>query len=460
MDITQNSSWIWQNSTDMEKANYIISDYLSTIFATPNSHLTEWFGYYNYDTLNSDLNKILVNRADFEGIAITSNHRIEVGYYDLNSTEWHSLGFTDSFNWQQGAMLQWLPANNDRRVIYNFSEDNEYKSRILDIQNGNQKIIKFPIYCIHPSGDFALSLNYKRLYWCRAYHYQPIKDKIFDGNAPYEDGIYKVTFSNNTVELLIDIKDIISIDADDDFKEAKHWIEHIMISPDGSKFVFLHRFSYGNVMSYGTRLFVCDIDGKNLSIVKGWRNFGWSHFGWCTNNKFAIYTYIAPKIGRTNTKPGISTQSNLKSQIISQTKAIIRFLIPHKVLNRIIGKTSYYQFYEIEENNQTVLKKEFRNGYFTIDGHPSFTNDGKYMITDTYPDKKRVQRLLVYNVQTEKTLELARFKAPLSGNPASCDLHPKLSRDNKYVAVDTAHSGRHQLMLFKIEWAKIIDVIG
>lgn len=444
----------------MKNSHYIKSDYLSKVFETHHPHLTEWFGYYNYDTLNKSHDKILVNRAEFEGIAITSDYRIEVGYYDLKNSEWHSIGFTDSFNWQQGAMLQWLPVDNDRYIIYNLSENNEYKSRILDIQTGEEKIIKYPIYGIHPSGDFALSLNYKRLYWCRAYHYQPIKNKKYDGTVSNEDGIYKVTFSNNKVELLVDIKDVISIDADDDFKEAKHWIEHIMISPDGSKFVFLHRFSYGNVMSYGTRLFICNIDGTNLSIVKGWRKFGWSHFGWCTNNKFAIYTYIAPKIGRVDNKPGLSTQTSIKSQIYSFAKKVIRRLIPHKLLNRIVGKASYYQFYEVIEDNQTVLKKEFGSGFFSIDGHPSFTNDGKYMITDTYPDKKGIQRLLIYNVQNGETLELAKFEAPLRGNPASCDLHPKLSRDNTYVAVDTAHSGRHQLMLFKIEWSKIIDAIG
>ena len=49
------------------------------------------------------------------------------------------------------------------------------------------------------------------------------------------------------------------------------------------------------------------------------------------------------------------------------------------------------------------------------------------MITDSYPDSDGNQRLMVFDSQTLKGIIIAKLAAPLYWNPASCDLHPKLS---------------------------------
>ena len=79
------------------------------------------------------------------------------------------------------------------------------------------------------------------------------------------------------------------------------------------------------------------------------------------------------------------------------------------------------------------------------------------MITDTYADKKGWRHLYAYNVQTGKEVELAKFYEPLVGNPARCDLHPKLSRDNNYLTVDTTNTGKHGMEVFRINWKEIIN---
>ncbi len=441
------------------KERFRTTKYAAIVFKTPENELAEWFGYYNYDPLDSSHDRLLVHRANFDGRHITETDIVEIGYYNINSGEWTSLGKTDSFNWQQGSMLQWLPSDCDK-VIYNLSDNKNYKSRVIDIKNKECRDFDFPIYGIGPSGEYALSLDYKRLYWCRAYHYQPIQDPDYDGQIKKGDGIFKLDLKTGKVSLLLPIDRIVEFDPDDDFDQAKHWLEHIMISPDGKRFAFLHRFSYGNVMSYSTRLFICDTDGSNLQIVKDWRKYGWSHFGWCGNSAFAIYTYIAPKVGRLEVKPGVAPEKNLKHKFLRLIKSTAKAIIPRACLNKIVGKTSYYQFYKISSSGNCYLERNLAGGYFKIDGHPSFTYDGHYMITDTYPDNNGWQRLLIYNMSTGKQLELASFEAPLKGNPASCDLHPKLSRDNQYVTVDTAHSGLHQMFVFKLEWDRIKSVIG
>ena len=74
----------------------INSKYIETLFET-DSQYSEWFGYYNYDVINSDATKMLCNRVDFDGRAITNTDIVELGYYDLANgiilqCQTHSIG--------------------------------------------------------------------------------------------------------------------------------------------------------------------------------------------------------------------------------------------------------------------------------------------------------------------------------------------------------------------------------
>ena len=97
----------------------------------------------------------------------------------------------------------------------------------------------------------------------------------------------------------------------------------------------------------------------------------------------------------------------------------------------------------------------FDSKYCRIDGHPSFTRDGTWMLTDTYADKQSWQSLYVYDINRRKATILARFFAFYNGNPASCDLHPKLCNNNNFVVVDTAYNNKHHMIVFKIDWQQI-----
>ena len=123
-----------------------------------------------------------------------------------------------------------------------------------------------------------------------------------------------------------------------------------------------------------------------------------------------------------------------------------------KSVQRLLkGKLSYYQYYQI--NNESIkLIDHFDDKAFAIDGHPSFCMDGRYMVTDTYPDGKGYQHLIVYDIVTRKTVIVAKLYAGLNKKPGSCDLHPKLCKDNNYIAVDTAYDGSHHMILFKLNW--------
>lgn len=419
--------------------------YLKKIFET-DSEYTEWFGYYNYDIISKDGKKMLCNRATFEERAITSNDTIELGWYDLNSKKWNHIATSNSFNWQQCAMLQWMP-NDENKVIYNTAIDNHIKSIIHDIVTNEDTIIDFPTYCVTPDGKYSISLNYERSYWCRAYHYQSVKNPKYDVQIAEDDGIFKVDLEKNTVSRIVRIQDVIAMDAADDFKTAKHWLEHIMINPIGDRIVFLHRYSYGN--AYSTRMFICDIDGKNLQIIDGWKENDWSHFGWKGNREFVIYS-VKKNAFQSNYAKSVQ-KAKSKFSVMSIINWVVHLPGLRIIKDKLKPKDMYYKHY-MEVDGKYCFEQNFDGKLFDIDGHPSFTIDGRYMITDSYPDEAGNQRLIIFDAQTKNGIQVASIPAPLSGTPASCDLHPKLSYNGRYLGIDTAYDGKHHMVLFEIQW--------
>ena len=426
-----------------------IGQQLELVFESK-SDQAEWFGYYNYGVLNADQTKMLCNRADVDGVAVEKGMSIELGYYDIVSGDWHHIGTSDSWNWQQGAMLQWLPRQKEDIAIYNSSQNGRLIAKIHNTTTGEERVINWPIYGITPDGKKSISIELERSYWCRAYHYMSVANPAMDGRVLDSDGIFEIDLEQNTRKRIISIQDIIACDYDSEFEKMKHWLEHVMISPSGKRFCFLHRFSpIDNVYDYTTRVCIANIDGTNLQVVSGWKKYNWSHFWWITDDEFVIYTYENSRFGKLKSLHEIISEKPLSLKKLTQRVSLnLSYKLPMP-LGKLFGRgDSYYQYYTLSEEGLFRLKGKWANKHFRIDGHPSFSVGGEFMITDTYPDKKGFQHLYRFNVKTHKLDDMAQLYAAFSGNSASCDLHPKVSKNN-FIAVDTAYDGRHHLLLFR-----------
>ncbi|MBQ0089036.1 MAG: hypothetical protein KBT27_06870 [Prevotellaceae bacterium] len=444
------------------KYKKINTKYLTTVFETPEG-TGSWFGYYNYDPLNYDQSKLLCQRSSQGACAITKDMSVEIGYYDIPSGKWHSVGVSDSFNWPQGSMLQWIPGTRNK-LIYNTSKNNHHIARIVDVDTNETKDIDWAIYGITPDGKKSITIDMDRAHWTRGYHYESVVRPELDVPVLSGDGIFEIDIESNRRRLLIAIEDIIHADYDESFKDAKHWIEHIMISPNGKRFCFLHRFSpITNYMRYTTRLIIANIDGSNLQVIDGWRKYDWSHFGWCDDDSFSIYTYERSKpydglqITSANPIANHTKQSSPKS-ILSCVRTLIPESVKKEMRILIRGQKTYYQYYKCM-NGAFSLSDIYKIRDFDIDGHQNYTNNHRYMIADTYPDTHQYQKLIIYNTETKKSLILGRIYAALHQKPGSCDLHPKISRDNSFLMVDSAYNGSHHMILFKINWSEINNVI-
>lgn len=429
-----------------------ISNCLTKLFTTPSGY---WFGYYNYDPLNYDQTRMLCNKTDNDASLIKQGMQIEVGFFSLPDGQWHSFGKSDSFNWPQGAMLQWLPGKgNENKAIYNLSKDGNLIARIHDISTNQDKDISWAIYGLTPDGKKSITIDMERAHWTRGYHYESIIKQELNVPVLKDDGIFEVDLTANTRKLLIPIEQIIQADYEPCFEHAKHWIEHIMVSPNGKRFCFLHRFSpIDNVFNYRTRLIIADIEGKNMQVISGSDIYNWSHFGWDGDDAFSIYTYEhirkPIKAGRVTN----SRESALSFKL--KLKKSLKSLIPEKIKKELYiaikGQKSYYQYY-IYQNGKFTLNEIYKLRAFDIDGHQNYTRDGKYMIADSYPDLDQYQRIIVYDKQLHKAIIIGHIYAALHQKPGTCDLHPKLCNNNNYLMVDSAYDGSHHMILFQINW--------
>ena len=94
----------------------------------------------------------------------------------------------------------------------------------------------------------------------------------------------------------------------------------------------------------------------------------------------------------------------------------------------------------------------YDTGKLVIDGHPSFTHGGRYMLTDTYADEENYRNLLIFDTKTEKLHTVARFESPINATAYRSDLHPRFGRAFDKIVVDTAHTGKHKIMVININW--------
>ncbi len=429
---------------------YKLNDEAKIIFETP-MDARYWFGYYNYCPIDESGKRMLAHKWISEDLEreFLQEDTIDVGWFDLDNGEWHYIATTHACNWQQGAMTQWLHIDGKQRIIFNDACNGKYVSRIYNIDGTIYKTLPMAIYGINEKKGFSITMNFERAYWCRAYHYQYIQDKKYDAPITEVDGIYKMDLNQGEIYKIIDIKTIIEYDKQPDFAKARHWVEHIMLNPAGDKFAFYHRFDSGE--GFKTRCFIADINGRILCMLKDWKTHSWSHLGWINDETFVIYGTTRTALGNAYSKLTLNS-----GKFGLWLRKVYRKLFSKYVSDQLHNKLVAGNGYEIYKTDGTKLGI-YDKDLLINDGHPSFIENGKYMLTDTYAVGEQLYRyLLLLDTEKNQLKEIGQFYSPINATSYRSDLHPRFGRTNNIVVIDTAHTGRHGMIVIQIpkEWIK------
>jgi Tol biopolymer transport system component len=134
-----------------------------------------------------------------------------------------------------------------------------------------------------------------------------------------------------------------------------------------------------------------------------------------------------------------------------------KWLIPIRYLLRIgyrffksskslqyVHKNGYYQY-----KDQLTKKSPLAHGQLSMDGHPTWYNNGQSLLVDTYQDEKNYRHLFSYDYAKQNITQLGKFYSPFNNCGYRCDLHPRIDDKGKFICIDSAHSGQRQLYVFK-----------
>ncbi|RLE80637.1 MAG: hypothetical protein DRJ51_05465 [Thermoprotei archaeon] len=366
-----------------------------------------FFGYYDKCPWDSTGRYMLALEVGFMDRPPSPSDRVTIGIIDLvEDNRWIPIAETRAWNWQQGCMLQWLPSAPHRRIIYNDRRDRKFISIVMDVWSREKYELPLPVYALSPDGRYALTLNFSRLQWARpGYGYPGVPDPWRADPHPKHDGIYLMDLESGNYELIISLNEIVKFKPKLSMKKTVHWFNHLLFNKSGNRFVFLHRWRRGKQEWY-TRMLTADRDGTDLYCVAD--DDMVSHFDW------------------------------------RDSKHILAWAHQYDVGDR------FFLFRDLSREREIVGE-----GVLTRNGHCSYSPDGRWILTDTYPDSENMRSLFLYDTKKEKLITLGKFFSPpeLRGE-IRCDLHPRWSRDGKKVCIDSAHEGSRQV--YVVDVSKIV----
>jgi hypothetical protein len=363
-----------------------------------------FFGYYDKTPWDKTGRYLLANGIDFADRQPRAGEELTVGMVDLaDGDRFIPLATTAAWCWQQGTMLQWVGSAPERDVIFNSFTNKEPTATILDIRTGKTRTLPRPIYALSADGTQAVSLDFARLHRLRpGYGYASYSERFAADPAPAQLGIWWMDMKTGRNDLVISLKQLAAFKPDDRFAGCHHWVNHLLFNPSGTRFVFLHRWKKPNDRTWETRMLTARPDGTDLRIA--FDDGMVSHFDWKDD-----------------------------ATILAWARA----------------KSDGNRFYTLDVTGGAPTP--IGADVLTQDGHCSYSPDRKWILNDTYPDKGRLQWLMLFKVATGRRYDLNQFPSPKQYAGAwRCDLHPRWNRDGTRVCIDGCHDAQRQVYVLDV----------
>ena len=371
------------------------------VTAGPKFH---WFGYYDKWQFDPSDRYALGMEVDFEGRSPQADDEIALGLIDLQDGDrWSEIGRTQAWCWQQGCMLQWRPGS-AREVLWNAREGDAFVCRVLDVDSGRSRTLPRAVYSLSPDGKTAVCADFRRIQDMRpGYGYAGLPDPNAGVLAPADVGIWAQDMDTGASELIVSVAQIAALPyPHGDLSAAKHYFNHLLFSPDGMRFIFLHRWRFGNG-PFHTRMLTAAVDGTDVRVVDDYGKT--SHFIWRDPARILAWSWHPS------------------------------------------AESAFYLYGDGDGQVEPVGQ-----GAMRVNGHCTYLPGGRWVLNDTYPlGEARTQELYLYDVASDRRVELGALTAPAEYTDEwRCDLHPRANRAGTQVMVDSAHAGGRQMYLLDV----------
>ena len=371
-----------------------------------------FFGYYDKSPWDASMRYMICMRAkdtwsNPDPIGKADICLLNLNFDSNNERYCKRIATTHTWNVQQGCMAQWLGPDFKSRILYNDMRDGKYCSVILNIDTMEERVLPMPCYTVSVDGKTALSLDFSRLHSLRlGYGYAELPEVTKGVALPDTIAIWKMDIETGEVTELLKYTDFANFQLRPEMLEkgSVHKVNHLMLSPNGKRFMVLYRWFCGQ-RKY-TRLVTCNVDGTGMYVLSD--DDMVSHCYW--KNDEEIIAFERKK----EWGPG------------------------------------YYLMKDKTQEWQHLW------GQLSNDGHPSYCpTDSSLVVTDSYPNRARVAdiKLLRDTDSDAKDMKvIARVFAPFKyDNDTRCDLHPRWRQDGKAVCFDSIFEGHRGLYIVNLD---------
>jgi len=378
-----------------------------------------FFGYYDVPAADAR-GRHLCHKVTFRDRFPTAQDVALLGYVELPAPErsntkatrevFSVFGQTTAWNFQQGAMLQWLGGQPDT-CVYNVFENGRFASCVHNVETGKCRLLPLPVANVSRDGTKALCINMSRVYDFRpGYGYEELPDPFAAEAAPEADGVWIMSMDTGEHRLILSYAELVDFALGEGALEEpkKVVVNHITFNFSAQRFMFLLRtFPDRPGLGWETLLMTAAVDGSDLRLHPTWGMA--SHYHWRNDEELLIWMHIGP-----------------------ERKAGLVLL-----------------------NDRSGRRELVDEAFFTWDGHCSYSPDGQWILYDGYPDGSTpdyMRWLGIYSLEQRKGFTLGRFRSePLYRETAEgpdwsfvdlrCDLHPRWMPNGTSVTFDSIHEG-------------------
>jgi hypothetical protein len=369
----------------------------------------QFFGFHDPNPFNS--NDTLVLSCGASSFLSMPGLGEELPLYvnDLSHADnVNQLGVTKAWNWHMGCKLQWY---GDDQVIFNDLDTlGRPVGRRISLDSG--EIVNYPFHLSSVSKGRALGVGYSFARVERAmpgygYAHQRVEESDRE-LCPSDSGLAVWDLSTGGIYDFLSIRRLAFLERKDSMASSFHIATHAVFSPDGENIAFIHRWvKSSNIEQRKSRLIIYNVARRELFLADTAEMV--SHFCWLDNSTLVAFCSLPNKVDAFAVFNIIGTQVNIID------KAIL-----------------------------------------SVDGHPSPNPTGTAFVVDSYPNRRRIQELYIYdNIRQDKIIvgkfyHPKKFQSPNIFQHWCIDLHPRWSRTGRYISIDCCFEGERSHLILDL----------
>ena len=366
-----------------------------------------FYGYYDHNPLNLEKKFHLAHRRKITNYGYPKELNVDIGFFDLknNKKEFIKLASSGCWSWQQGTRLRWHPIFK-QELIFNTLNNGKLSTCIINLENKKKIYYPFPFYEISPDSKKLYSLSFTELEKKRQGYGYGHSNNVIGIKDPFEgDGcmkVYEYDISSKKLKVLISLTDLESLGLLERKIDNTDYINHLSLSKNGEWISFIHLAKVNN-RRYSD-LYIINKSGNKIKKITNTSTA--SHYSWIDDKSLSIFC-----VGKNS-------------------------------------KLNTYHIFDVENDTEILLDSTKSNKILFKDGHQSHLSRFE-IISDTYPNIFRIQKLYLFSKNKCKTL--ANLSSPLRyTREVRCDLHPRLIQADNMISVDSTHNEKREILIFNI----------